>query len=57
VKNLVFDIEKKSVKISVDEDQLSLAIGKKGQNARLTSRLTGWEINIEKEAPSATAVE
>src|SRR5205823_1074069 len=46
VKNLAFDTEKKSVQISVDEDQLSLAIGKKGQNARLTSRLTGWEINI-----------
>ncbi len=57
VKNLVFDIEKKSARISVDEDQLSLAIGKKGQNARLTSRLTGWEINIEKEAPSTSAVE
>ena len=57
VKNLVFDLEKKSALISVDEDQLSLAIGKKGQNARLTSRLTGWEINIEKEAPSTTAVE
>jgi len=57
VKNLVFDTEKKSVQISVDEDQLSLAIGKKGQNARLTSRLTGWEINIEKEAPSTTVVE
>jgi N utilization substance protein A len=57
VKNLVFDLEKKSALISVDEDQLSLAIGKKGQNARLTSRLTGWEINIEKEAPSTSAVE
>ena len=57
VKNLVFDLEKKSATISVDEDQLSLAIGKKGQNARLTSRLTGWEINIEKEVPSTTAVE
>jgi len=57
VKNLVFDLEKKGATISVDEDQLSLAIGKKGQNARLTSRLTGWEINIEKEAPSTTAVE
>ncbi|HEX3817590.1 MAG TPA: transcription termination factor NusA [Chthoniobacterales bacterium] len=57
VKNLVFDTEKKSATISVDEDQLSLAIGKKGQNARLTSRLTGWEINIEKEAPSTSAVE
>jgi transcription termination/antitermination protein NusA len=57
VKNLVFDVEKKAATISVDEDQLSLAIGKKGQNARLTSRLTGWEINIEKEAPSTTVVE
>src|SRR5213596_1626937 len=57
VKNLVFDTEKKSVQISVDEDQLSLAIGKKGQNARLTSRLTGWEINIGKDISATTAVE
>jgi len=45
------------VQISVDEDQLSLAIGKKGQNARLTSRLTGWEINIDKDTSATTAVE
>ncbi|MDQ6939124.1 MAG: transcription termination factor NusA [Verrucomicrobiota bacterium] len=57
VKNLVFDTEKKSVLISVDEDQLSLAIGKKGQNARLTSRLTGWEINIDKDTSAMNAVE
>jgi N utilization substance protein A len=57
VKNLVFDTEKKSVQISVDEDQLSLAIGKKGQNARLTSRLTGWEINIGKDTSATTVVE
>ncbi len=57
VKNLVFDTEKKSVQISVDEDQLSLAIGKKGQNARLTSRLTGWEINIGKDVSATTVVE
>jgi N utilization substance protein A len=57
VKNLVFDLEKKTAQISVDEDQLSLAIGKKGQNARLTSRLTGWEINIDKDAATTTAVE
>ncbi|MDQ6654740.1 MAG: transcription termination factor NusA [Verrucomicrobiota bacterium] len=57
VKNLFFDIEKKSVQVSVDEDQLSLAIGKKGQNARLTSRLTGWEINIDKDAGATNAVE
>jgi len=57
VKNLVFDTEKKSVQISVDEDQLSLAIGKKGQNARLTARLTGWEVNIGKDISATTAVE
>jgi N utilization substance protein A len=57
IKHLTFDTEKKSAQISVDEDQLSLAIGKKGQNARLTSRLTGWEINIDKDAATTTAVE
>jgi N utilization substance protein A len=41
----------------VEEDQLSLAIGKKGQNARLTSRLTGWEINIDKDTSATHAVE
>src|SRR5258705_1537122 len=57
VKGLAFDTEKKSVQISVDEDQLSLAIGKKGQKARLTSRLTGWEINIGKDTSATTVVE
>jgi len=37
------------IKVIVDEDQLSLAIGKKGQNARLTSKLTGWKIDIQKD--------
>lgn len=37
------------VKAVVDEENLSLAIGRRGQNARLTGRLTGWEIDIEKE--------
>jgi N utilization substance protein A len=49
VKSITLDDAKKSVLIKVDEDQLSLAIGKRGQNARLTSRLTGWEINIQKD--------
>lgn len=57
VKNLELDIEHKSVRIRVDEDQLSLAIGKRGQNARLTSRLTGWEINIEKDETAAEVFE
>jgi N utilization substance protein A len=49
LKNLVIDEAKHSVKIIVDPDQLSLAIGKKGQNARLTAKLTSWSIDIEKE--------
>ncbi|MBM3892572.1 MAG: transcription termination/antitermination protein NusA, partial [Verrucomicrobia bacterium] len=36
------------VKVLVDEDQLSLAIGKRGQNVRLASKLTGWKIDIQK---------
>ena len=46
-----FEIDEttKRVKIIVSEDQLSLAIGKRGQNARLTSKLTGWQVDIEPE--------
>ena len=53
VKSVTLDEAKKSILIKVDEDQLSLAIGKRGQNARLTSRLTGWDINIEKDESAA----
>jgi transcription termination/antitermination protein NusA len=38
----------RTVTVIVDADQLSLAIGKKGQNARLTAKLTGWKIDIQK---------
>ncbi len=38
-----------AVSITVASDQLSLAIGKKGQNARLTSKLTGWKVDIHKD--------
>jgi N utilization substance protein A len=46
-----FEIEDatKRMKIIVSEDQLSLAIGKRGQNARLTSKLSGWQVDIEPE--------
>jgi len=40
------DIETHSVLVVVDEDQLSLAIGKEGQNVRLASRLAGWQIEL-----------
>src|SRR5271169_7009291 len=49
IKSVELVPDKKVINIKADEDQLPLAIGKRGQNARLTSRLTGWDINIEKE--------
>jgi len=48
LKSLQIDEEKHQVRIIVDADQLSLAIGKRGQNARLTHKLTGWKIDIKK---------
>jgi transcription antitermination factor NusA-like protein len=41
------DLDRHSVTVLVDEDQQSLAIGKRGQNVRLASRLCGWEIEIK----------
>lgn len=49
LKTFEIDEARKRVKILTSEDQLSLAIGKRGQNARLTSRLTGWQVDIEAE--------
>ena len=40
------DKEKKAIEVLVKEDQLSIAIGKHGQNVRLASKLIGWELNI-----------
>src|SRR4051812_12082665 len=57
IKSVTLDEGKKTIQIRVDEDQLSLAIGKRGQNARLTSRLTGWDINIEKDESAAQVFE
>src|SRR3954466_14951547 len=49
LKAFAIDEATKRVRITVSEDQLSLAIGKRGQNARLTSKLTGWQVDIEPE--------
>jgi transcription termination/antitermination protein NusA len=48
IKSLEFDEDNKKVEIVVDQDQLSLAIGKRGQNARLSAKLTGCKIDIKK---------
>ena len=50
LKSFEMDEARHRMKILVSEDQLSLAIGKRGQNARLTSKLTGWQVDIEAEA-------
>ncbi len=45
--SVVLNDDEKAAKVKAPEDQLSLAIGKEGQNARLASKLTGWKIEIE----------
>ena len=45
----ITDIDNRLMEVIVGEDQLSLAIGKKGQNVRLATRLVGWEIKIVSE--------
>ncbi|RQW90217.1 MAG: transcription termination/antitermination protein NusA [Geobacter sp.] len=47
--------ESKAMEIIVADDQLSLAIGKRGQNVRLAARLTGWKIDIKSETRAAEA--
>lgn len=50
IKVEITDEETKSCKVTVPDGQLSLAIGNKGQNARLAARLTGWRIDIRPES-------
>ena len=50
IKVEIVDADKKSCKATVPDGQLSLAIGNKGQNARLAARLTGWKIDIRPES-------
>ena len=50
----VVNLDSRSAKVVVPDYQLSLAIGKDGQNARLAARLTGWRIDIHSDAESAT---
>ena len=49
VTKVILDGSQKKCKVVVPEDQLSIAIGKGGQNVRLASKLTGYEIDIEED--------
>ncbi len=50
VSKVVLDDENNRIEVAVPDDQLSLAIGRRGQNVRLASMLTGWDIDILTEA-------
>ena len=56
VAKIIIDDDDHTMEVVVPDDQLSLAIGRKGQNVRLASRLTGWRIDVcsEAEAEEAT---
>src|SRR5205085_12522320 len=53
----VLDPAEKHLEVIVDDSQLSLAIGKKGQNVRLAAKLLGWKIDIKSEEEKRQEVE
>ena len=55
--SIVVDEDAHSMNIAVDDDQLSQAIGRGGQNVRLASDLTGWELNVMSESQAAEKTE
>jgi N utilization substance protein A len=57
VREVLVDDDNKQATVVVPDDQLSLAIGKEGQNARLAARLTGWRVDIKSESEFAEVEE
>ncbi len=57
IQEITLDEPSKTATAKVNEDQLSLAIGKAGQNVRLAARLTGWKIDIISSGKKAEEVE
>jgi len=55
VSKVFVEDENRAMEIIVPDDQLSLAIGKRGQNVRLAAKLTGWRIDIKSETRQAEA--
>jgi N utilization substance protein A len=53
VREVLVDDDAKQATVIVPDDQLSLAIGREGQNARLAARLTGWRVDIRSETEFA----
>ncbi|HYA13964.1 MAG TPA: transcription termination factor NusA [Syntrophales bacterium] len=57
VNRVIIDDENRSMEVIVPDDQLSLAIGKNGQNVRLAVKLTGWKIDVKSESMAASQQE
>jgi N utilization substance protein A len=57
VSKVIIDEDTRTMELIVPDDQLSLAIGRKGQNVRLASQLTGWKIEIHSESQMQVMVE
>jgi len=57
IRSICLDEFKKIVHVLVNKEDLSLAIGRRGQNARLTAKLTGWEIDVSEDKSAAQAME
>ncbi len=57
VRRVELDEENKSARVIVPDNQLSLAIGQRGQNARLAARLTGWKVDIKGESEATVSIE
>ncbi len=57
IRSITADPDKKTINVLVHKDDLSLAIGRRGQNARLTAKLTGWEIDIQEDKTAEQVIE
>ncbi len=57
ITKVIVDDAERTLEVIVPDDQLSLAIGKKGQNVRLAAKLTGWKIDINMESDTEEAEE
>jgi transcription termination/antitermination protein NusA len=57
IRSILLDSATHTVHVLVGKDDLSLAIGKRGQNARLTSKLTGWDVEIEEDKTAEQVLE
>jgi N utilization substance protein A len=50
-------MQRREIRVFVPDDQISLAIGKGGQNVRLAAKLTGWKIDVRSESAPETLIE